>query len=94
MLSGPARGVGRARLRPLDGTGEEVAEPVELPDPPEPAAEAPGVEPTARGVGPARLRLLPGSVEDEPAEEPADGGPAEAGAAEADGSRLTAPAAD
>jgi diguanylate cyclase (GGDEF)-like protein len=64
MLNGPARGVGRARLRPLE-PAEEAAEPVELPDLPEPAG-APGVEPTASGVGPARLRLLPGAAAGEP----------------------------
>jgi diguanylate cyclase (GGDEF)-like protein len=69
MLGGPARGMGRARLRPLE-PAEAAAEPVELRDLPEPAeVEVPGAEPTPRGVGPARLRLLPGSA-DEPDHEP------------------------
>jgi EAL domain-containing protein (putative c-di-GMP-specific phosphodiesterase class I) len=62
MLGGPARGVGRARLRPLERADGPVPEPMELPAPPEPV-EVSGAEPTPRGVGPARLRLLPGTVE-------------------------------
>jgi diguanylate cyclase (GGDEF)-like protein len=62
MLGGPARGVGRARLRPLERADGPVPEPMELPAPPEPV-EVSGAEPTPRGVGPARLRLLPGAVE-------------------------------
>ncbi len=82
MLAGPARGVGPARLRQLDGPGDEaMAELVELPQAPErvPAeAEEPATEPPARGVGPARLRLLPGAVTEAPTEAPAPAGAAAA----------------
>ena len=69
MLRGPARGVGRARLRALDPVGELPARPAEAAAgagaavvQAAPAAPGPdpsvgsGEEPAARGVGPARLR--------------------------------------
>ena len=76
MLVGSARGVGAARLRPLEPS-EAAAEPAELPDLPEPVEierPDPDLEPMPRGVGPARLRLLPGAAADEPGAEGA--GPA------------------
>jgi diguanylate cyclase (GGDEF)-like protein len=76
LLTGPARGVGAARLRPPDGELAADDPPEPMPEPPLPVTpqaepSGPAEQPAARGVGAARLRLLP-----DPAEPGADGEPA------------------
>ncbi len=97
MLGGPARGVGRARLRSVDPAASAVeesapahAEPSAAPEvplvvpPDQAAAPAAGEQPAARGVGRARLRLSePATSSSVP---PAgNGGGQRAGATPADG---------
>jgi hypothetical protein len=88
LLTGPARGVGAARLRPPDGELAADDPPEPMPEPPlavTPQAESSGSaeEPAARGVGAARLRLLPDPSEPvadaEPAAEPAPASGADQG---------------